>query len=129
MDGAWYDSGAPGQGFFVDAHPDPQSGDFIFVSWFTFDGASASGQRWLTAQGGFTGPGARIVVHETTGGSFDDPGPTTTVPVGTLDMEFFDCGNALFRYALPGESADGEIAVTRVIPGGQAWCEELDAAD
>ena len=36
MDGAWFDSGTPGQGFFIDAHPDPEGGNFIFVSWFTY---------------------------------------------------------------------------------------------
>ncbi len=28
MDGAWFDLGTPGQGYFIDAHPDPEGGQF-----------------------------------------------------------------------------------------------------
>ncbi len=73
MDGAWSDSDTSGQGYFIDAHPNPEGDNFIFVSWFTFGDETASGQRWLTAQGGFEGSTAEIDAVETTGGSFDDP--------------------------------------------------------
>lgn len=141
MDGAWYDPAAPGQGFFVDAHPDTQdddsggdpggdSGDdFIFVSWFTFGDATASGQRWLTAQGGFADAVAEIEVHETTGGRFAAPGETVTVPAGTLRLSFDDCNSAVFSYSLPDAGAEGDIAVMRVVPGGGALCEAQDAAN
>jgi hypothetical protein len=129
MDGAWYDPGTPGQGFFIDAHPEAEGAGFVFVSWFTFGGSTASGQRWLTAQGEFAGAEAGIEVHETTGGHFDAPGDTVTVPVGTLQLSFTDCSNAVFSYALPGEGAEGDIAVTRVVPGGGAFCEAQAAAE
>jgi hypothetical protein len=133
MDGAWYDPAAPGQGFFVDAHPDTQvddpGDDFIFVSWFTYGDTTASGQRWLTAQGGFGGADAEIEVHETTGGRFAAPGETVTVSAGTLRLSFDDCNSAVFSYSLPDAGAEGDIAVTRVVPGGGALCEAQDAAD
>ncbi len=40
-----------------------------------------------------------------------------------------DCSNALLTYALTDNGAEGDIAITRVIPGGQALCEELAGAD
>lgn len=133
MDGAWYDPDTPGQGFFVDAHPAGQGGDpgedYLFVSWFTYGETTSSGQRWLTAQGGFAGPDAEIGIHETTGGRFNAPGETVTVPVGALRLSFDDCSNAVFSYTLPGDGVEGDIAVTRVVPGGGALCEALDAAD
>jgi len=125
MDGAWYDSNTPGQGFFIDVHPNPEGGNFIFVSWFTYGDATASGQRWLTAQGSFEGSIAEIDVFETTGGSFDDPQEPSATRVGTMNLEFTDCNNALLTYSLPANNAEGDIAITRVIPAGQALCEEL----
>jgi hypothetical protein len=46
-DGAWFNAQTPGQGFLMDAHPNPDGDDFIFVAWFTFGENTASGQRWL----------------------------------------------------------------------------------
>ena len=129
MDGAWFDPDTSGQGFFIDAHPDPEGGNFIFVSWFTYGEATASGQRWLTAQGSFEGSTAEIDVFETTGGSFDDPQAPSTTMVGTMSIDFTDCSNAQLTYALTDNGAEGDIAITRVIPGGQALCEELSGAE
>ena len=129
MDGAWFDRDTQGQGFFIDTHPDLDGGNFIFVAWFTYGDKTASGQRWLTAQGSFEGSIAEIDVFETTDGSFDDPQATSTTKVGTMSLDFTDCSNALLTYALPAESAEGDIAITRVLPGGQALCEELSGAE
>jgi hypothetical protein len=126
MDGAWFNSNTPGQGFFIDAHP---GGNFIFVSWFTFGDETASGQRWLTAQGSFEGSTAEIDVFETTGGSFDDPLAPSTIKVGTMSLDFTDCSNAQLSYSLSADPAEGDITITRVIPGSQALCEELTGAD
>ena len=129
MDGAWFDPDTSGQGYFIDAHPDPEGGNFIFVSWFTYGDETASGQRWLTAQGSFEGSVAEIDVFETTGGSFDDPQPVSTTKVGAMSLDFTDCSNAQLTYSLPADPAVGDIAITRVIPGSQALCEELAGAD
>jgi N-acetylneuraminic acid mutarotase len=129
MDGAWFDPATSGQGYFIDAHPDPEGGNFIFVSWFTYGNATASGQRWLTAQGGFEGSMAEIDVFEHTGGSFDDPEAISTTKVGTMSLDFTDCSNAQLSYSLPADPAEGDVAITRVIPGGKALCEELAGAE
>ena len=68
-------------------------------------------------------------MFETTGGSFDDPQATSTVKVGTMSLDFTDCSNALLTYSLQANGAEGDMAITRVIPGGQALCEELEGAD
>jgi hypothetical protein len=129
MDGAWFDPNTSGQGFFIDSHPDPAGGNFIFVSWFTYGEDTASGQRWLTAQGSFEGSMAEIDVFETTGGSFDDSQPPSTTNVGTMSIDFTDCSNAQLSYSLPADPATGDIAITRVIAGAQALCEELAGAN
>ena len=49
--------------------------------------------------------------------------------VGTMSINFTDCSNAQFSYSLPANSADGDIAIIRVIPGSQALCEELAGAE
>ena len=99
------------------------------VAWFTYGEDTASGQRWLTAQGSFEGSIAEIDVFETTGGSFDDPQATSTTNVGTMSLDFTDCSNAQLSYSLPANGAEGDLAITRVIPGGQALCEELSGAE
>ena len=125
MDGAWFNSETPGQGFFIDVHVDPQDGNFIFVSWFTFGDDTASGQRWFTAQGGFAGSVAAIDVFETTGGSFDDGQPVNTAEAGTLNIDFSDCRHAELTYLLEDEDAENSYAITRVIPESEALCEML----
>ena len=125
MEGGWFEPNTSGQGFFIDIYPEPEGGNFIFVAWFTYGEDTASGLRWLTAQGSFEGYRAEIDVFETTGGSFDDPQEPGTTRVGTMSLDFTDCSNAQLTYSLPATAAEGNIAITRVIPGGQALCEEL----
>jgi hypothetical protein len=40
-------------------------------------------------------------------------------------MDFTDCANAVLVYSLPGDALDGEIELTRVVPGSEAICEAL----
>ncbi len=129
MDGAWYDTDKPGQGFFIDAHTTPEGDNFIFVAWFTYGADTASGQRWLTAQGDFEGSTAPIDIYEITGGSFDDLQLVDTDKVGTMTIDFTDCSNAQLTYSLTDDGIDGDMAISRLIPGGQALCEELAGAD
>jgi hypothetical protein len=127
MDGSFFEPATSGQGFFIDAHPNP-GGDFIFVSWFTYGDDTASGQRWLTAQGAFSGSVAEIALYETTGGSFDAPKPVSTDQVGTLSIDFADCNNAQLSYNLTDDGAQGDIDLTRLIPAAGALCQELATA-
>jgi hypothetical protein len=124
-DGAWYDEETPGQGFLIDARPNLEGDDFIFVAWFTYGENTASGQRWLTAQGPLEGSTADIVVYETTGGSFNDPKPSETNAVGSLTIDFTDCSNALLTYSITDEDLAGSISIMRAIPSTEALCKEL----
>lgn len=124
-DGAWYDPATPGQGFLIDAKSNAEGDDFIFVAWFTYGEDTASEQRWLTAQGPFQGVAAEINVSETKGGSFDDPTPSETNPVGAMTIDFVDCSNAILTYSINDESLNGMIDITRAIPGTEALCQEL----
>jgi hypothetical protein len=128
-DGAWFDEATPGQGFLIDGHPNPEGDDFVFVAWFTYGENTASRQRWLTAQGPLRGSTADLVVYETTGGGFDDPKPTETVPAGSLTIDFTDCSNALLTYSLTDEALEGSIDIKRAIPGAEALCVELTTQD
>jgi len=129
MDGTWVNSDTLGQGFLIDAHPNPRGGNFIFVAWFTYGDDTDSGQRWLTAQGDFAGPTAAIDVYETTGGLFDDPQAVNVSPVGTMTIDFTDCSNAQLSYTLTDDGLDGDMTISRLIPGAQAMCEELADAN
>jgi hypothetical protein len=129
MDGAWVNTDTLGQGFLIDAHPNPDGSNFIFVAWFTYGDDTASGQRWLTAQGDFAGSIAEMDIHETTGGSFDAAQLVDVNQVGTMTIDFTDCSNAQLSYTLTDDGIDGDMELSRLIPGGQALCEELAGAD
>ena len=125
-DGAWLDETTPGQGFLIDAQPGPGGDDFIFVAWFTYGDDTASGQRWLTAQGPLNRSSADIVVYETLGGSFDDPAATETQAVGSMTIEFTDCSNALLTYSLEDGAVERTVPIKRAVPGTEKLCEILD---
>ena len=129
MDGAWYEPDTAGQGFFMDVHMDNEGEKFIFVSWFTYGDKTASGQRWLTAQGNFEGSAAEIDIFETTGGSFDDPEAVDTVKVGTMNIDLVDCETAELIYVLDAEGLSGSANLIRVVPGSQALCEDVAGLD
>jgi len=126
MDGAWFDPNTSGQGFFFDVHAGESGSKLLFVSWFTYGDGTASGQRWLTAEGPFEGSTADLVIYDTQGGSFDDPQAVEWETVGNMSIEFSDCNHAVLSYTLPAESSAGAINIQRTIPGAQALCEELD---
>jgi len=46
-----------------------------------------------------------------------------------MNLDFTDCSNAQLSYSLTADPAAGDIAITRVIPGSQALCEELAGAE
>ena len=68
-------------------------------------------------------------MHETTGGSFNDPQVVNVAKVGTMTIDFEDCSNALLTYSLTNDGIDGDMAISRLFPGGQALCEELAGTD
>ena len=129
MDGGWYEPATSGQGFFIDVHDNGQGGNFVFVSWFTYGETTASGRRWLTAEGHLEGSTAELVIYDTNGGIFDDATPPESEIVGSMTLDFIDCDNALLTYSITDEDLEGEIPITRVVPLGEAYCEELVGAE
>ncbi len=123
LSGNWFDSATSGQGFTNEVNPN--SGAF-FAAWYTYlpngTAAGAAGQRWYTAQAGFT-PGLRsipVTIYETTGGIFDAPKPPgqETKTVGTGTMTFQSCAAATFRYNFTGGSSSGLSGTINLIRVG-----------
>jgi len=129
MDGAWFDPTTSGQGFFFDVHANEDGGELMFVSWFTYGDDTASGQRWLTAEGPLEESRAELAIYDTRGGSFDDPRSAESVPVGTMSIDFADCRNALLSYSLDDGQLAGAMTISRLLPGGDALCEQISTLD
>ena len=113
----------------VDIAPASQ---FLFLAWFTHTEGTFSEpdeRHWFTGQGTYSGDTAELVVYETSGGRFDDSKETETVKVGTASIDFTDCNNAQSSYLLPDEGKEGEIDLTRALPGGEALCEEFSGEE
>ena len=122
LSGNWYDPATSGQGIALETNPVSQA---AFFAWYTYAprGAIAGpfGQRWYTAQSGYT-PGARTIamtIYETTGGLFDTPTALPrTIAVGTATLAFESCDAATLTYAFSGGSsagATGAIPLRRLL--------------
>ena len=46
-----------------------------------------------------------------------------------MSIEVTDCSTARLSYALTADELAGEMSIARLIPGGQALCDELDSLD
>jgi uncharacterized repeat protein (TIGR01451 family) len=122
LSGGWYNAPTSGQGILFDIEP---SQNTLFAAWYTFapNGAqigNASGQRWFTIQGNYTGRAAsNIGIYAAAGGVFDDPTPITSTRVGTANLIFSSCSALSLQYTFTaGEFAGqtGTIALTPVAP-------------
>jgi hypothetical protein len=132
LNGSWFNAETSGQGFFVDVFP--EAGE-LFVGWFTYGQESPPagseavvgdpGHRWLTAQGPYRGNTANLTVNLTTGGLFDDAAMVDTNPVGTIELRFDDCENAVVIYELETPAVSGEISLTRIDDSNVELCEAL----
>jgi hypothetical protein len=79
----------------------------------------------LTAQGPFQGNTANLTVNLTTGGLFDDAAMVDTNPVGTIELRFDDCENAVVIYLLETPAVSGEIPLNRIDNSNVELCEAL----
>jgi len=124
VSGHWFTPEFSGQGFAFTPKPDENR---LLGSWYAFD---AQGNRvWFTldsagersgaaaAGGGFDNDRAVLTVLQTNGGRFLAPDPVTTVPVGTLRLDFADCLTASAEVALDGQ-ARRSIPLTNLTPSG-----------
>jgi hypothetical protein len=134
LNGTWYFSGTDGQGFMIDVFPDSQ---YMFLAWFTFDTELPSGaeksilgdssQRWLTAQGTYSGTTADLDIYSTIGGLFDTYPPVPEREVyGTLTVEFTDCSSGSVAYHIPSIGRHGVIPIERIVLENVPLCEALN---
>ena len=127
ISGSWFNPSTSGQGFLFDVDPVT---NFIFMAWFTFEsGANAKvgapEQRWLVAQGNYTGNLADLVLFAISGGLFDDPQGIVPAEVGSVTLVFPDCENGIVEYDFPDEGLTGQIEIVRAVPGTQNLCQSL----
>lgn len=130
VNGAWANFDTLGQGQLMEVYPDI---NLFFSAWFTWDttqpgdGATAvvgdPNHRWLTAQGGYEGSTASLDIYLATGGLFDDPTPVENNAVGTMTIEFVNCGEAQVTYEM-GDRA-GSYTMNRIAPDNISTCEML----
>lgn len=124
VSGHWFTPQFDGQGFAFTPIPTENR---LLGSWYSW-GANGS-QVWYTldsagprsgadaANGGFDNDGAVFTVYRSTGGAFLSNQTVTSVPVGTLTVDFADCNNASVRYALDGVPA-GTFPLQNLTPSG-----------
>lgn len=135
LNDAWFDSSAPGQGLLLSVYPDAR---VVFAAWFTFDADTAPradtavalgapGQRWLTAQGGWSGNRATLSIVNSSGGVFNrgEPSVTSDADYGEMVLEVRDCTAIDMSYDLPAAGRSGAIRLTRVVGNNLALCEAL----
>ena len=127
LNDAWFNADTPGQGFLISVFPTSQQ---MFVAWFTFDTAASkggaviggSGQRWLTAQGGYNGDTADLTLFATTDGVFNSGEPVpSTLPAGAMQVRFAGCNEATVTFDVGGLS--GEAPIQRVSADNIPACE------
>jgi hypothetical protein len=132
LNDAWYEPSVDGQGFFVSVFPETRT---LLLSWLTYDTELPSqgeqgqlgnpGQRWLTAEGSYSGSEARLVVYSASGGMFREASPVPVLEaIGTIDVQFGGCNQALLHYKL-GWWTDGFIVIHRIAADNLALCESL----
>ena len=133
MSDAWFDPGTNGQGLFIIVW---EGLGQMFLSWFTFDTIRPAddvtaqigdaGQRWLTAQGTYSGDTAVLDIFETAGGVFDSAEPVATTnpaPVGSMVITWSDCNTAELSYDMADLGLTGNIPLQRIVLDNVPLCE------
>lgn len=119
--GAWANPATPGQGLFFDIDP---TNRVIFLTWFTFvetDPQATSiighpGNRWFVAMGSYSEGSSALTLDlvETQGGIFDNPAAVTSLSVGSLNLNFRNCSEALMEFVFDDRRAQGQVDLTRL---------------
>lgn len=124
LSGHWFTPQFDGQGFAFTPVPGENR---LLGSWYSW-GANGS-QVWYSldsagprsgsdaANGGFDNRRAVFTVYRSTGGAFVSNQPVTSVPIGTVTVDFASCGSAAVRYALDGVPG-GTFPLQNLTPSG-----------
>lgn len=135
LNDAWYYPGTAGQGFFITVYPDQET---VFLAWFTFDTELPAedalahlgdpGQRWLTAQGSFSGAQADLEISSMSGGIFDTELPApAAVADGSILLQFDDCASGSVTYDIPSIDRAGVVPIVRIVTDNIGLCQDLNA--
>lgn len=123
LNGAWFNGDTPGQGFLIDVLPDAGIVFYAEFAWDTslppVDATSVignAGNRWLTAQGGYS-PGDQSITmpaYFASGGLYNDPAEVMNVESGTITLDFSDgCEGGMRSYEFAG-GATGQTPFARL---------------
>ncbi len=134
--GSWVDPAVDGQGVVLDFAVSDERFDAVLF-WFTYDdqapdvdselgGFGSRQSRWFTASGAVDGASVVMPIFRSSGGVFDDPRPVSTAAVGSMELEFFSCFEAVlsYQFTVPEEKI-GSLSLQRITP--DIWCETLDS--
>jgi hypothetical protein len=117
LTGSWYQPAMSGQGIELEVYQDaiaPGIG-YLHGSWATFTaiGWEHSGPRWYTFGGTVrTGPASSLLeIFQNTGGNFNAPPETRSVPIGTMVLTFLDCTTAVMEYQVSFDWPAGSVYV------------------
>ena len=108
----------------------------MFLAWFTYDVTrppddvtailGEPGHRWITAQGSYSGDTATLEVNVTSGGTFDSPEPpVSTVPDGSMTVQFSSCTEGLLSYQIDSIGLSGTVPIERIVLDRVPLCEAL----
>jgi hypothetical protein len=137
LNDAWFYPGTAGQGFFITVYPGIKT---VFLAWFTYDTElpdpsvtailGAPEQRWLTAYGIYDGAQAELQIEISSGGVFDagEPEPTT-VPGGSILLQFENCNSGTVAYDIPSIGRNGVVPIERIALDNVPHCEKLAETD
>lgn len=135
--GSWFNPETNGQGFNFDVLVnDMGEAETLVAYMFTYDndipGMKFDGEdhRWFVAAGPIDGDTANMTLTLTTGGIFDDPTPTTTTVVGSMDFQAHSCTEGTVTINVDQNVDDDDLLMTtipvvRLSP--DVLCEELSA--
>lgn len=134
LSGSWFDPSQDGQGVVFDFALTDDRFDAVMF-WFTYDdtvadedteltGFGSRQNRWFTAIGPVQGSSVMMPIYRSAGGVFNDPAMVSTTAVGTVEVEFLSCFEALLSYEfLEPEEKSGTIPLQRVTP--DIMCDPL----
>lgn len=117
--GHWVDITHPGQGFIIEVLP--KRGQ-VALAWFSFaNGAPGEGidfgQRWFTGLGPYHSDRASIVLFDTNGGVFAQPGNTITREIGDASIQMLSCTEATLEFIFD-DGLSGVINLARLTDAG-----------
>jgi hypothetical protein len=136
LNDSWYDPATNGQGFAITVFPGTRQ---VLVNWFTYDTELAPGdatstighpgQRWMSAQGNYSGSLAELQVFSLDGGLFDSEEPKPTmIPMGSILLQFDSCSSGSVTYDIPTgtelPNLSDSIPIQRINSDNVAMCQQ-----